>query len=617
MLTTPTGNRNEYFLLFFDNRINTTRINKRYRSFLQAYEDIYLPAYAKLSQLKGKVQPDLFSAICSKAEAEDARGKAKNNPAVAKALEDIAANIRQRLDAGTLIEDGYFFFNYHIKFCSQPLFTEDGTHMSPLFMQWFHGKVGNADLMQANLITRILTWIYYRKHVTGDWKWTRMRTLYEFYSKAFNSLRQPFCPQDKAFTVMIQTAANSSAPADNLKYLDKELCRLSIERTPPLHSTLMRVEKETGTQFDYDQQQPPVYNRHAVNLNRIQSAYFTQRILNILREEVERVGFVTPSLITAALERFREFQRVHAFTLKDMTEKLQNLIRKLSKYNGDRAQAWKKVNMEQMRANYLELRKDVRRPYGSLILPEEDKMVNLLVERWSLCTDVAMLKQTANEAKSELDAREYEELTDFISDNQLQGSLTQRAYALLALLAPTHELRSQWLQIYDSLAANSINEISLGQLATEMVIGTYDIRSSRRYFQQWLQIYMDLYPDLSVRCARFPKKKWTTLGLHLNQELHYLTRLRHTRGLDSAALDEFCLQCQADVVPTLEAIDCILTHYALSPFCWPEDNFRAGLSLGDVFQMLHHAFPDSDARLSELHRAVESVEARRLTAPCV
>lgn len=611
----PNGEQDDYFRLFYDNRINTTRINKEYRTFLDAYKEIYSHAYTKLCSFTGKVQPDLFSAICSKADATNAILAASEDSRIAEALATIRGHIEQRLHDATIIQDGYFFFNYHIKFCGKPLFNDDGSRMSPFFCRWFEGREGDADLMQMSLLSRIINWLYYKyrdKKMTVDDTWRRMRTLYDFYRRAFNRLRQPFLPHDKVFTLMLQIAIKSGEATENLNFLNRELCRLHIERTQPLNATIQQILKENSSlDLQYDKEHPMPHNRHMENIYRIKSSFNSERVLDVLQREVDLLGFVTPSILTCTLERYRDFQRAHAFAQNDLTEKMLNLLRKLTKKNGDKKKAWEHVNIEQLKNNYLEIRKQVRRPYGKLILPEEDKMVDKMLEEWSRCDDVENLKSIAERLKRALDTKQYNELTQFIEKNNLSDSLTQRAYALMALLAPTHEQRRIWLEAYDSMSTTNINEMSLGQLATELVISTYNIETSRKYFHKWLAIYEDIYPDIQVRCDQMPDKKWTTLGLHMKNELVFISKLLNifkSKGHHEDNLSEFFEEYNLQLKPALETVNVILMHYALTDKCWMENNYPTTMTLKAVFQLLYLAFPNDTERLSSTESKITEKE---------
>lgn len=115
----------------------------------------------------------------------------------------------------------------------------------------------------------------------------------------------------------------------------------------------------------------------------------------------------------------------------------------------------------------------------------------------------------------------YAAVKDFLRDNPVTfNSFTMLTYPPLLKLAPTFEEKMQWLF---KQGEEPTCEVYLGTVATDFIIGRYDINITRRYFDLWLNIYKDL--------GLTNEKNFQTLGWYLRIEIEctyegYLERAR-------------------------------------------------------------------------------------------
>ncbi|MGI6218828.1 MAG: hypothetical protein ACOYJE_03055 [Bacteroidaceae bacterium] len=105
----------------------------------------------------------------------------------------------------------------------------------------------------------------------------------------------------------------------------------------------------------------------------------------------------------------------------------------------------------------------------------------------------------------------YAAVQDFLRDNPVVfDSFTMLTYLSLLKLAPTFEEKLKWLFKQGEEPAC---EVFLGTVATDFIIGRYNIDITRRYFDLWLNIYKDL--------GLTNEKNFQTMGRYLRIEIEY------------------------------------------------------------------------------------------------
>lgn len=548
--------------------INSTRVIRPYRTFTEAYELIYLPARARYDDTKGKFWPDLINSMCAKYYKDNSTDKDKYK-------EELQRDIERYMASDRIILDENFFLNYYIKFLGTPIFNADGT-LTELFKQWFAGKQGNVDISNLSALSKLLAFIANQYYVDVETRWQQMITLYLFYKERFAAAKSVFHPQDDVFISMLVVASKRGYPQAYCEFIDQELLEHNVERTQQLNSKLS--DEKTGYNFKYNEKHPQPVNRHMINILHIQTAKSTEQVMDVLQQEIKKEGFVTPSIINCALERYRDFQRQHA-SLVGSSKKV-GLPVSLMKYIKDTLPAGTtSFNLSQLVANY---RKNNKKHITAG--DETDKLLALFRKHNTYAKDFVKLGRELAEISKKLDMEELQEIVRLISEHEL--SLTSRCHVLLTVLSKDSEDRKHWIDKFQH--CSDISETAYGQLSTEPIIAQTSIELSREYFRRWLAVYKDIYGTYEVIARILPQRKWSTIGLHLKNETKALEDLRKRAKLTAKEqLPDFLAHLEKYVKQdALDIIDEILHTYAANPQHFTLKNFPQWMTLDDVATLL-------------------------------
>ena len=548
--------------------INSTRVIRPYRTFTEAYEKIYLPAKTRYDGTKGKFWPDLINSLCAKYYKDNSTDKDKYKGELKK-------DIERYMDSERIILDENFFLNYYIKFLGTPIFNADGT-LTELFKQWFAGNQGNVDINNLSALSKLLAFIANQYQVDVETKWKQIITLYQFYKKRFAATKSLFHPQDDVFISMLIVASKGGYPKAYCEFIDQELLAHNVERTQQLNYHLS--DDKIGYDFKYSKKHPQPYNRHMVNIRNIQKANSSDEVMDILRSEIKTEGFVTPSIINCALERYRDFQRRHVSLISSSKDK-SGPVSFMGYVKETLPAHVASYNLPQLVANYRKKNK------GHIAAGDEtDKLLTRFGKHNSYAKNPGKLSTELFEIAKKLDTEELQEMVNLINNHHL--TLTSRCYVLLAVLSKDSEDRQQWIEKFQQ--CSEISETAYGQLSTEPVIAQDSIELSRDYFRRWLSIYRDIYVTHEAIANILPKKKWATIGLHLKNETKALEDLRKRAMLtDKGQLPDFLAHLEKYVKQdALDIIDEILHIYAANPQHFKLENFPKAMTLDDVATLL-------------------------------
>lgn len=130
----------------------------------------------------------------------------------------------------------------------------------------------------------------------------------------------------------------------------------------------------------------------------------------------------------------------------------------------------------------------------------------------------------------------------------------------------------------DIESMQGINEVSFGMLASDMTIAKFDINLSRFYYDEWLQIYKDIYrdDDNKWQFQYLPEQKWNTIGQHLRIEIEELYRQKMSgqqHKLSIAGLYDH-LKKKDNKLEVLERIDDIIKMFKMANKEIKEANFE-------------------------------------------
>lgn len=558
--------------LAYNAYIGATRIS--YRSFSEAYEDIYKKTIGKYFDTRGTITPDIFNAMCSKYyKDKNLESQDKKTEYAEKLRTDIQC-LESGSRGGKLIRDEFFFLNYHVKFEGSPLFTENAMSMSSVFMKWFEGKEGNYNPFNLDVLPRYFDYILSQREVTVEKKWLQAMTVYKTYVQFFETYKRSFTPDILVFVNLFKIVEKCNNRNDCLIFIDEELEKLDIKRDVRLSYYLQKFEHEHH--FKYNTSHPQPINRQKENLDKIKKSVRTEEVMAVLEQEITIEGFVTPSIINRALSQYRDFQKIHSNTVSTLLDKAKKLLPKDAKH---------------FNLNYL-----TKFCFDNLNKQfcERKRMVLIIQRHHTKAKTWGQLKRELEALCKELDKKQFEEIVRFIECHHLEDKLTLRGIVTLALLAKDVNERIKWLKKLEQ--SEEINEGLFGTIATEPVIVHTDISISRKYFLKWLAIYQDIYGDTSVIVKFMNRMRWNTLGLHLKYEIAELTNLRETSEMTSPnqLKDFYAFLIKEGKTAALDTIILIMRFYEFCPQYNMSYNYSEHLSFDDAIDLLIAYTGESD-----------------------
>ena len=562
---------NRQTFLRYNDYINATRIMRDFRTFSDAWEEIYVPGKQKYDETKGTIIPDLFNNMCAKYY-KDKRGKKMGSqPKAVQYCKELQDDIERAIKRKRIIQDEFFFLNYHIKFLGEALFTADGEGMSELFMDWFEGRKGNYNPVNIGILSRFIDYIIDMQETSGERRWQMACVIYGQYKKYFSKWNIHFKPGDAVYASLLKIVKGSEEKKEKLEWIDSELEELDIDRTIKLNFYLNNLG--TFYTFRYNSSHKRKENRQIVNLSRIDRAETTEGVIEVLQQEVNIEGFVAPSILNNALEKYRKFQSAHAKVKSDfMTFTKQNLPRNATDFN-----------LSDLVETYVETIKRKK-------VYEDTKLLNLIKQLHPRPNNIKDFKQEIGRLIDKLDKEQLWEIINFIKDNHLEKSLTLRSITFLACLAKDNQERIKHLKRLSQY--NDINENAFGQLATEEKISKTSIEDSRLYFKKWLAIFRDIYVDDKAITDTLSKKdnkeKWNTIGLHFKYEVFALAEIHKKSHLPAREKREglYDYMKANNMTEVLDVIAEILRLYDLRPNYFKMKNFNQSISFENVIDLL-------------------------------
>lgn len=589
--------------------IGTTRTS--YRNFCEAYEEIYEKAIDEYIDIRGTITPDLFNAMCAKMyKDKDLQSQDKKEVYAEKLRTDI-----QRLENGSrggkLIRDEFFFLNYYIEFQGEPLFTDDAMSMSSVFMDWFKGKIGNYDPFNLDILPRYFDYILSQKEIPAEKRWLRALTIYKTYAQFFETYKRTFAPDSLVFVNMFKIVEKCANRDECLKFIDQELEKLNIRRDLRLNYYLQYYESEYH--FEYNVSHPQPLNRQKENIDTIKKSVQTEQIMAVLKQEIETEGFVTPSVVNTALSQYRDFQKMHNQTLSQFLDEAKKILPNAHYFNLKYLVKSCSINFNKRHDKRIcnsmipwwMCSRKLKNQHGCLYAEacpfnwmcslnlntkynERIKMALRIQQHYADAKTWEQLKEELNALCKRLDKEQFEEIVHFIECHHLEDKLTLRGIATLALLAKNAKERLKWLKKLEQ--SEEINENIFGTIATEPVIAHTDMSISRKYFMKWLAIYQDIYGDISiiVKFLNLNERRWSTLGLHLKNEITELTYLRKSSKLTAPnQLQDFYdyLKKEGKTV-ALDTISLIMRFYEFCPQYNISYNYTKLLSFDDAINLL-------------------------------
>ena len=246
------------------------------------------------------------------------------------------------------------------------------------------------------------------------------------------------------------------------------------------------------------------HNIYVAFIKKIRESHSSEDVLNIVKEEIENDGFITPSLLNCALEKYRNFQRNHHKTVNNFV----------------------KVSKEKLGSNprYINIDYLVNAYASACLSPEVKLLLTHIKSMYVGAKDWIEFRKEINNACENFEEKQLSDLLQVLTDHQLSDSLTIRGKTLVALLEKDDDRRKIHMQDIGSM--QGISEVSFGMLASDMTIAKFDINLSRFYYDKWLQIYKDIYrdDDNKWQFQYLPEQKWNTIGQHLRIEIEELYR---------------------------------------------------------------------------------------------
>lgn len=534
--------------------INSTLIMKRYRTFSDAFNDVYEKALLEFRRKTGDQRPELFNSMCTKYFNDKCL---TNQEPPEESVVKLKENIAQIIEDGVprLIQDEIFILNYHFKLLGEKLFDWDNKEMSRKFIEFFKGKNG-SNFNPKNLMA-INRYIKYIRHLPGqsdsETQWQMIITLYDFYKNYYEENRLKFKPDASIYVSMMNHIENcpDEKKAEHIKFIDGELCRYAVKNTDALNAILNKWKKK------YEINYPTTgHNIYVAFIKKIRESHSSEDVLNIIKEEIENDGFITPSLLNCALEQYRNFQRNHHKTVNDFVKRSKEKPGSNPRY----------ININ-----------DLVNAYPSACLSPEVKLLFTHIKSMYVgAKDWIEFRKEINNACEKFEEKQLSDLLQVLTDHQLSDSLTIRGKTLVALLEKDDDRRKIHMQDIESM--QGINEVSFGMLASDMTIAKFDINLSRSYYDKWLQIYKDIYrdDDNKWQFQYLPEQKWNTIGQHLRIEIEELYRQKMSgqqHKLSIAGLYDH-LKKKDNKLEVLERIDDIIKMFKMANKEIKEANFE-------------------------------------------
>lgn len=534
--------------------INSTLIMKRYRTFSDAFNDVYEKALLEFRRKTGDQRPELFNSMCTKYFNDKCL---TNQEPPEESVVKLKENIAQIIEDGVprLIQDEIFILNYHFKLLGEKLFDWDNKEMSRKFIEFFKGKNG-SNFNPKNLMA-INRYIKYIRHLPGqsdsETQWQMIITLYDFYKNYYEENRLKFKPDASIYVSMMNHIENcpDEKKTEHIKFIDGELCRYAVKNTDALNAILNKWKKI------YEINYPTTgHNIYVAFIKKIRESHSSEDVLNIVKEEIENDGFITPSLLNCALEQYRNFQRNHHKTVNDFVEHSKEELGSNPRY----------INI-----NYL-----VNAYPSACLSPEVKLLLTHIKSMYVGAKDWIEFRKEINNACEKFEEKQLSDLLQVLTDHQLSDSLTIRGKTLVALLEKDDDRRKIHMQDIESM--QGINEVSFGMLASDMTIAKFDINLSRFYYDEWLQIYKDIYrdDDNKWQFQYLPEQKWNTIGQHLRIEIEELYRQKMSgqqHKLSIAGLYDH-LKKKDNKLEVLERIDDIIKMFKMANKEIKEANFE-------------------------------------------
>lgn len=559
--------------------INATRIMRNFRTFSDAWEKIYEPAKQRFEDTRGTILPDLFNNMCAKYYKDQKMGKTDTQPKAAKYCKELQEDIERAIRQKRIIQDEYFFLNYHIKFLNKykDLFSTDGNRMAPLFLEWFNGREGNYNPENISILSRFMDYIYDMTEATPDLKWRMATTIYSQYKQYFVKWRSTFKPSDAVYACLFKIANLCEDYQEKYHWIDNELIELDIDRTIKLNYYIDNNCRDYS--FEYSSSHPRKENRQIINLEKIYQAETTEDVLEVLKQEVNIAGFIAPSILNSAFEKYRIFQKEHAHELEIFRAFIKARIPKNAT----------KFNLLALVKNYETYIKKQRKSGESI------KLLRIIRSHHAISKNLRELKKELNQIKDKLGEEQYQEIVEFIKINQLEKSLTLRGLTILTLLTKDNKERIKLLERLE--AYHDIDEHAFGRLATDQVISQTSIVHSRMYFRKWLAIFRDIYGSDAIIAESLSqtenKDKWSTIGLHLKNEIYALSKIYKELNLPMEGNQEILYDYLKtnNQTETLDVIAEILNLYCHQPKYFRLDNFNQTITLEKVIALLKIHMP--------------------------
>lgn len=559
--------------IVYNDYINATRIMCDFRTFSDAWEDIYMPARQKFDETKGVFIPDLFNNMCAKYYKDMKNKKIGSQPKIAQYRKELQEDIERAIIARRIIQDEFFFLNYHIKFLGEALFTDCGDRMSTLFMDWFEGRTGNYDPSNIGILSRFLDYIFDMDGTAGKNKWQMAFTIYGQYKQFFSKWNLSFKPSDIVYVNLLKIVKGCEDKKEKLEWIDSELEELDIDRTIKLNYYLVNLG--SFYTFHYNCSHPRKENRQLVNLTRIDRAEATEEIIEVLKQEVDIEGFVAPSILNNALEKYRKFQSIHAKVRSDFINFTDHYMpRNATNFNlSHLVKTYRKTNN-----------------IKNKIFSEVTKMLNIIHNYHPSAKNIKNLRRELDGLKDKLGEEQYQEITEFIKKYNLENSLTLRGITFLACLTKDNQTRIRLLNRLSHY--NDISENAFGRLATEPVIGSTSIAHSRVYFRKWLEFFRDIYSSdkviTDILSIKDNEEKWNTIGLHLKNEVFALAQIHKKSQLPAGEKREglYDYMKTHGMTEALDVIAEILRLYYLQPKFFLIKNFNQFISFENVIDLL-------------------------------
>lgn len=561
--------RKEQALLRTNDYINATRIMRDFYTFSDAWEKIYFPAKQRFDDTTGTIMPDLFNNMCAKYYKDLKGGKIIDQPKAAQYRNELQEDIERVIRKKRIVQDEYFFLNYHIKFLGGILFDHSGDNMAPFFMDWFDGRVGNYNPENISILSRYLDYIYDMTEPAPELKWRMANTIYEQYKQYFIKWRLSFKPSDAVYACLLKIAKDCKDNSKKYQFVDIELNELDIDRSIKLNYYINNFSKYYT--FEYNRSHPRKDNRQISNLVRIEIAETTAEVLEVLLQEVNIEGFIAPSILNCAIEKYRIFQSEHAKELNMFLPFIESYMPKETK----------KINLFYLVKVYAKK----QRKSG-----EASKLLGIIKNYHASSKTLLNLKKELSQLCDKLDEEQYQEIVKFIKNNNLEKVLTLRGIAILASLTKDNDKRLEILRRSEQY--HDIDENCFGRLATNLAIARTSITYSRMYFRKWIAIYRDVYANDKALTESLSQAgnedKWNTIGLHLKNEVFALSRIHKESHLPMEEKREKFYEYLRTNKKTdiLDVIAEILTLFYLQPKYFKLRNFNRSVSFEDVIALL-------------------------------